>query len=132
MTNYAAAPIQPIINGIISFAAGPFPPVGTPVFIGRGVSSIVRTPVGAPFFGAPAGDFLLMLDQGLPGDVGLDPAFAKSMLTQRGTLGALPGGTTITQQAVTYPNTATVRVVTSIASVGTDPNALELVVWRTN
>jgi len=121
MTDYAAAPIQSIINGIISFVGG------APVFTGRGISSIVRTPGGAAF-----GDFMLMLDFGLPGDVGLDPAFAKSMLTQRGTLGALPGGTTITQQAVTYPSTATVRVVTSIAGVGTDPNALELAVWRTN
>ena len=126
MTDYAAAPAQPIINGIITIVAG------APVFTGRGISSIVRT-VG----GAVAGDFTLTLDFGLPGDVGLDQAFAKSMITQRGTLGALAGGTTITQQAVTYPNTATVRVVLSIAGVGTDPSlgagaGFELAVWRTN
>jgi hypothetical protein len=121
MTNYAAAPIQPIINGILSFVSG------APVFTGRGVGSILRTPLGAAF-----GDFTIVLDQGLPGDVGLDPNYARTMITQRGTLGAVPGGSTITQQAVTYPSTATIRIVMSIAGVGTDPAAAEIAVWRTN
>lgn len=121
MANYDAAPIQPFINGIITIVAG------VPVFKGRGVSSVVRTPLGALL-----GDFTLMLDFGLPGSVGIDPNFAKSQITQRG---GVSGATLITQQAVTYPSTATVRVVMSVAGAGTDPvlpAATELVVWRTN
>jgi hypothetical protein len=116
LANYNAAPIQPIINGLISIGGG------GPVFVGRGISSIMRTPGGAG-----AGDFLMILDQGAPGSVGLDPNYARTMITQRGTLGA-----TITQQAVTYPSTATIRIVTSAASAGTDPTVLEIAVWRTN
>jgi hypothetical protein len=120
MSNYDAAPIQPIINGIITIVGG------VPVFTGRGISSIVRTAAGALL-----GDFTLMLDFGLPGNVGLDPAYAKSSLTQRGD--PVTGLTTITQQAITYPATAFVRVVTSVASAGVDPpDGLELIVWRTN
>jgi hypothetical protein len=122
MTNYAAAPIQPIINGVITVGEG------GPVFVGRGIFSIARTVGGAAF-----GDFTLILDQGLPGDVGIDPVFARSMITQRSNPAALPpGGTGLTQQAVTYPSTATIRFVMSIASVGVDPVATEIVVWRTN
>jgi hypothetical protein len=125
MTNYAAAPIQPIVNGIITVDGES----GIPGFVGRGISSIARTVGGAAF-----GDYTLILDQGLPGDVGLVSDFARTMLTQRSNPAAvLPGGTSITQQAITYPTTATLRIVISIASVGTDPDvALELVVWRTN
>lgn len=39
MTNYAAAPIQPIINGLISLVGE----VPAPVFTGRGIFSIART-----------------------------------------------------------------------------------------
>lgn len=133
MANYDAAPIQPFINGIITADEEG----GAVHWNGRGVSTIVRTPAGAPLFGAALGDFLLTLDFGLPGSVGIDPNFAKAMITERGTLGAHAGGTTITEQAVTYPTTATVRVVISIAGAGTDPSisvggGVELVVWRTN
>ncbi len=121
MANYDAAPIQPIINGLITASeAGP-------LFVGRGISSIMRTPGGAG-----VGDYLLILDQGTPGSVGLDPNYARTMLTQRGTLGVNPGGTTITQQAVSYPSTATIRIVLSTAGAGVDPAALEIAVWRTN
>lgn len=121
MANYAAAPIQPIINGLITFTE-----VGIPVFTGRGIFSIARTGGGAAH-----GDVTLLLDPGLPGDVGVDPLFAKTMLTSR-PLGGLAGGTTLTQLAVTYPTTNTIRIVTSAASVGIDPNVLEIIVWRTN
>jgi hypothetical protein len=121
MTNYAAAPIQPIINGILSIVGG------APVFTGRGVGMIMRTAGGATF-----GDFTIILDQGLPGDVAIDPDYARTMITQRGTLGAVPGGTTINQQAVTYPGTATIRIVMSVSGTGTDPASAEIAVWRTN
>jgi hypothetical protein len=120
LANYATAPIQPIINGLISFAGG------APVFTGRGVSLIART-----LGGAASGDITITLDPGLPGDVAIDPLYARAMMTNR-PLGALAGGTTISQQAVTYPTTTTVRFVTSIGGVGTDPGILEVIVWRTN
>jgi hypothetical protein len=121
MANYAAAPIQPIINGLITFTE-----IGDPVWTGRGVELIARTAAGAPH-----GDVTITLDKGLPGDVAIDPIFARTMLTSR-PLGGLAGGTTLTQYAITYPTTRTIRIVTSIASIGTDPVTLEVIVWRTN
>ena len=121
MTDYAAAPLQPIANLVID-------PLN-PFFFdsGQGVQSVVRT-VG----GAAAGDYTITLDPGLPGDVGLDGVFGRTTITQRGTLGILAGGTTITENAVTYPSQTTVRVVFSIAGVGTDPATTEVLIWRGN
>jgi len=120
MTDYAAAPFQPIANLVLT-------PLTVGFFVGVGVLSVVRT-VG----GAAAGDFTITLDPGLPGDVGLDGAFGRTTITQRGTLGLLAGGTTITESAVTYPTQKTVRVVFSIAGVGADPVAVEILIWRGN
>lgn len=125
MTDYAAAPLQPIANLVLT-------PLTVGFFVGVGVLKVVRTPAGAPLFGAAAGDFLITLDPGLPGDVGLDGVFGRTTITQRGTLGLLDGGTTITESAVTYPSQTTVRVVFSIAGVGTDPIATEILIWRGN
>ena len=66
MTDYAApAPVQPIVQGLVSFPLGPGP--GNPVaFEGKGISAIAR--------GASAqGSFLLTLDVGLPGNAGAVP-----------------------------------------------------------
>jgi hypothetical protein len=58
--DYAAAPIQPIVEGIVTFPGG----VGTqPVFDGKGVRAIVR---GGP----PQGQYLMLFDVGLPGNAG--------------------------------------------------------------
>lgn len=62
MTNYAAAPIQPIVDGLVTFSGG------VPFFDGKGVSAIVR---GTPLHG----DFILTLDVGLPGNAGAVPFF---------------------------------------------------------
>lgn len=63
MTDYAAAPIQPIVEGLVTFPGG----AGTqPFFDGKGVSSIVRGT-------APFGDYILTLDVGLPGNAGAVP-----------------------------------------------------------
>jgi hypothetical protein len=60
--DYAAAPIQPIVEGFVSYPGG----VGTqPFFDGKGVSAIVRD--GA------FGGFILTLDVGLPGNAGAVP-----------------------------------------------------------
>lgn len=121
MTDYAAAPVQPIANLVIS------PLVAGFLVSGDGVLSVVRT-----LGGAVAGDFTITLDPGLPGDVGLDGGFGRTIITQRGTLGVLDGGTTITENAVTYPTQTTVRVVFSVAGVGTDPAETEVLIWRAN
>lgn len=60
MTDYAAAPIQPIVEGIVTLSGG------VPFFDGKGVSAIVRG-------GALFGDFILTLDVGLPGNAGAVP-----------------------------------------------------------
>lgn len=121
MTDYASAPVQPITNLVID-------PL-SPTFFdgGQGVLSVVRT-VG----GAAAGDFTITLDPGLPGDVGLDGRFGRTTITQRGTLGALAGGTTITENAVSYPTETTVRVVFAVGGVATDPAETEVLIWRAN
>lgn len=154
MTDYAAAPSEPIVQGLITIVeTQTF--VG-PVFTGRGISSILRTPPGAPLFGNPAGDYLLILDEGLPGDVALDPIFGRSFLTVRGALAnPIHLSTTIDQKSISYyaspafgvfvPNplpdlgSNVVRVVLAASStgfatdpVGTNGNGCEIVIWRGN
>jgi hypothetical protein len=71
MPDYAAAPIQPIVEGLVTFPGG----VGTqPFFDGKGVSSIVRDPATGG-----QGGYILTLDVGLPGNAGAVP-FAASPL----------------------------------------------------
>src|SRR5271166_3629581 len=65
MTDYAAAPIQPIVEGVVTFPGG----VGTaPFFDGKGVSAIVRDPATGG-----QGGYILTLDVGLPGNAGAVP-----------------------------------------------------------
>jgi hypothetical protein len=122
MSDYASTgPLQPIVNLVLN-------PIVAGFFVGQGVLSVVRTPGGAP-----AGDFTIVLDPGLPGDVGLDGAFGRVTITQRGTLGTLAGGTTITSSSVTYPSQTTVRVVfEDITATPVDPAATEILIWRAN
>lgn len=152
MTDYAATPVQPFVQGIIQCAS---PAAGPVSFQGRGVSAIGRGT-------AAQGDFLLTLDQAVPGSGGVVDAAAlpaggvlpsvigdpRTLLTVRGGSGA-PPITTITQQAVSYGNIvagvfvaaapgasfSVVRVVLSIAGVGTDPvdaagGGCEVVCWK--
>ena len=154
MTDYAAAPSEPIVQGLIRIVS--FQTFPTPVFSGRGVSSILRTPPGAPLFGQPRGDFLLVLDEGLPGDVALDPIFGRSFLTVRGALAnPIHFSTTIDETSISYyaspapgvfvPNplpdlgSNVVRIVLAASSTGvttdpdgTDGNGCEIVIWRGN
>jgi hypothetical protein len=137
--DYAAAPSEPIVQGLITVGGS------GPAFLGRGISSIVRTPVGAPLFGSANGDYLLTLDVGLPGDVGLDPPFGRTLLTVRGAFSnAIHFSTTIDQKSVSYVPSAVfgvgsnvVRVVLAVSSTGfatdptgTDGSGCEIVIWR--
>ncbi len=71
MPDYAAAPIQPIVEGLVTFPGG----VGTqPFFDGKGVVSIVRDPATGG-----QGGYIFTLDVGLPGNAGAVP-FGQSPL----------------------------------------------------
>jgi len=102
MADYAAAPIQPIVQGIVTGVI-PAPGVVT-TFFGRGVSKITR--VGA-------GQYRMILDAGLPGNAGeIEPLpepvlgqpipvgpvapDARTLVTLRGTT------TTVTQALASY------------------------------
>ena len=65
MPDFAAAPIQPIVEGLVTFPAGPG---GAVKFDGKGVSAIIRD--GAT---GGQGGYILVLDQGLPGNAGAVP-----------------------------------------------------------
>jgi hypothetical protein len=58
MNDYAAAPVQPIAQGLVTVGPGPN---FTTTFFGRGVQAITRTAAGA---------YRLVLDEGLPGNAG--------------------------------------------------------------
>ncbi len=157
MNDYAAAPVQPIVQGLITIVV--INAVPTPVFQGKGVSSIQRTPVtpSTPVV-SPAGDFVLILDQGLPGNAGeVQPTNpntvpptppqpdARTQVQLRGSLtAAVPGGTSIDEIGVSYvfPSPApgdggftAIRLVFAAAGAPTDPslvaaNGAEVIVWK--
>ncbi len=146
MNDYASAPSEPIVQGLIT--VGPSQDGPGPVhFEGMGVSSIIRSTVSpqTPVVSA-VGDYTLTLDAGVPGDVAIDPDLGRTMLNIRGSLTAAgqPGGTTIDQKAISYlvsliPGVGAdkVRVVLSAAGVATDPigasgNGCEIIIRRGN
>jgi len=150
MTDYAAAPIQPIVQGLLTIVAG------APVF--TGVGATVKRTTG----GAALGDFTFTLDPGLPGNAGeLAPTGTfsppvpgitvaapdpRALVTMRGSLtNAVPGATSINGIGVSYNTPSapplgdggdtTVRVVLTVAGVATDPtgtaaSGAEIVIWK--
>ncbi len=151
--DYAAAPIQPIVQGLltVSGAAVP-PPLGPhiPTFQGKGVSSVTRTVAGADII------YTLFLDEGLPGNAGeLQPGptvlgpqpDARPINNTRGSLAtAVHGGTSIVATGVTYlapvaqPSTdgaftAILLVFTDDTPAAVDPtddvaSGIEIIVWK--
>lgn len=107
MADYAAAPIQPILQGLVTIDQN-----NNPQFFGRGASAVAR------ITGQLVGCFQLTLDQGLPGNAGAiepvptaseaipGPPFssadpdARTMITVRGT--GTPPVTTIAEIVVQY------------------------------
>jgi hypothetical protein len=63
MGDYAATPVQPIVQGLLTVSGAGAPPhiADFPTFQGRGVSAVVRTALGV---------YLFTLDRGLPGNAG--------------------------------------------------------------
>ncbi len=100
--DYAAAPVQPLVQGLLTVD-----PVSLiPTFRGRGVSSVTRPSIGV---------YNLNLDVGLPGNAGefagtspttLPAADIRTMVTFRGspTNPSLAFATTLTDYTVDYIN----------------------------
>jgi hypothetical protein len=138
MTDYAAAPAQPIVQGLLR-AFGNEGVVLT--FFGIG---IVQTGPNAPFYVGP-GNYILTLDPGLPGDVAIDPPFGRFMMTVRSAPG-IP--TTIVSKGINYGTSPVPGVfvpgpvpgiganklqilLANSAGVGTDAaTGLEIILWR--
>jgi hypothetical protein len=138
MTDYAAAPIQPIVEGFVTFPAG----LGTaPFFDGKGVSAIVRGP------GFPFGVYILTLDVGLPGNAGAVPFGPSPPLAPDPDVRTLvlplgigvPPLSGIASIGVSYLSSAAPGVgapqievvLTNAAFIPEDPQAgFEIVVWR--
>lgn len=144
MPDYAAAPIQPIVEGLVTYPGG----AGTqPFFDGKGVSSITR--------GVSAlGDFILTLDVGLPGNAGavpftsppvsppVQPAFApdpdvRTLVTPLGAgvppkSGVFTIGVSYIPSGLTGVGAPQIEIVTTTAAlVPIDPKAgFQIIVWR--
>lgn len=94
MSDYAATPVQPILQGLVTpFGVDGFSGI---TFFGIGV---VQTGLNKPFFNG-AGDYILTLDKGLPGDVAINPDFARTQITIRPFIPGTP--TNVVTKAVNY------------------------------
>jgi hypothetical protein len=134
MTDYAAAPVQPIVQGLLSVRF--VDSAGILSFFGVG---IVLTGVNAPLY-VGAGHYVLTLDPGLPGDVAIDPPFGRTLLTVRGPVGGAAGTPTIVEsKSINYivnavPGVGANKIeifLTDSADDGADPETgLEIVLWR--
>jgi hypothetical protein len=122
MSDYAASPVQPILQGLVTVIPQE---VGLPLvsFYGRGCKAVVADVTGV----------LLTLDggiagtpgnAGLPGVGGLDTPYARALVTLRGT------ATTIQNKIVTYPTQGTVHVAFLDVTPATVYQTFEIVVWR--
>lgn len=150
MADYAAVPVQPIAQALLTIDAA-----GNPQITGRGFSSVVRA-------SGAAGDFLLTMDEGtgaadvgsgdgftigVIGPNGLDPRFVRVVGTVRGGT-TPPGGTDISQRSVSITSvpgegatqirmTLTTNLDAAADPMGAGvPNAhgsgLEIMVWNGN
>lgn len=136
MTDYASAPVQPIVQGLVTTVSQEVGPTLL-TFFGKG---IIRSgplgSVGVP--GAPValgvGDYLLSLDAGLPGDVAIDPPFGRVLLTVRSVVGV---PSPVISKSITYLVSPTpgvgcnqVRIEFANAVLGAVDSTFEIVIWR--
>lgn len=149
--DYAAAPTQPIIQGVVNIILPEVEIVeGTPAevrsaparsasriraarragfqipdpalsFYGLGVSAI-RSDLN--------GNVLLTLDMGVPGNVGIDSKYARTLVTIRGT--GSPPNTFVDEKLVSYPDTRTVAIMFMSEGFVVFPFQFEVIVWRGN
>jgi hypothetical protein len=128
MNDYAAAPAQPILQGLVVSNIAPPPRVQTeglkflppgyvPSFYGRGCSDVTADATG----------IILTLDAGLPGDVALTESFARTMVTVR----AVPPLLATINITISYPDEEHVKVsLTDSLGFPIFPRAFEIIVWR--
>ncbi|HYX22231.1 MAG TPA: hypothetical protein VFA98_15415 [Thermoanaerobaculia bacterium] len=111
MTDYAAAAVQPIVQGLVTIPSGV--PGGAILFSGKGA-----LPAGSRLPAFPTGVIILTLDAGLPGNAGaIEPVpapvtvprlaapfapLARTLLTMRSPAIGVP--TTIVSVSVAYGN----------------------------
>lgn len=134
MTDYAAAPVQPIVQGLLTVRF--VDSAGILSFFGIG---IVLTGPNAPLY-VGAGHYVLTLDRGLPGDVAIDPPFGRTLLTVRGPSGGAAGTpTAIEGKSINYipnpvPGVGADKIEIFLVDgtdTGADPEAgLEIILWR--
>jgi len=128
MTDYAAAPAQPIVQGLLT--ARNLDASGVVTFFGIG---IVQTGPNAPIY-VGAGHYILTLDPGLPGDVAIDPPFGRFMMTVRGPGGLLVGTpTAVDSKSINYIQNPVPGVGADKIEIllNVDPETgLEIVLWR--
>ncbi len=114
MTDYAAAPVQPIAQCL-------YDPATNTILDGTGFSPAVVH--------ALAGSFLFTFDLGLPGGVALDPKKARTFVSTRGD--PVTGFSNIDDIGVSYPQKNQVLVGTAEAGAPTDPlQPIEIIVYR--
>jgi hypothetical protein len=135
MTDYAATPVQPIVQGLITLVDPDVPADGIN-FFGKGI--LLTGPL-APVRTA-AGNYTLTLDPGLPGDVAIDPPFGRFLITIRGTVGV---PTIIENKSIAYLTSPTLSATAVGAnqiqilladSAGAlsefDGEGVEIILWR--
>jgi hypothetical protein len=117
MTDYGAAPVQPIAQGLFDAAALIFL-INGDVLDGVGIAGVTRLGMG---------DYLVLLDPNLIGDAGVDPLKARTRVALRGD----PTSGISLQMGITYPKPLHVRVAISQAGVPIDAFfPVEIVVYR--
>lgn len=88
MTDYAATPVQPIVEGLLTVSGASAASPMVPTFTGKGVSKVTRVTVGLFIY------YVLTLDVGLPGNAGelasTGRAYPANLVPGAGS-GALPG-----------------------------------------
>jgi hypothetical protein len=137
MTDYAASPVQPIVQGLLTITPETDFGPGVVSFFGIG---IVTSGPNAPRY-VSGGRYLLTLDPGLPGDVAIDPPFGRYLLTVRAPAPSTP--TNILSKALTYivnpvPGVGTTQIEITVAigspPVSDDPDGpnrqIEIIIWR--
>jgi hypothetical protein len=127
VSDYAAAPAQPIVQGLVTvIPEGEISP-GSASFFGIGALPTV-------LYNGP-GDYTLTLDKGLPGDVAVTSSFGRVMLTIRATAPGTP--TVILGKSHIFivnavPGVGADKIEILFADLGGDPAdaSFEIIVWR--
>lgn len=130
MTDYAAAPVQPIVQGLISLVFVEEQIAGISFF---GIGIIPTGPKGP--LRNNTGDYTLTLDEGLPGDVAMDPPFSRVLITPRALASGVP--TLVLQKSQTFlvnplPGVGSNQIEILFTGAGGTPvdSTFEIIIWR--